>query len=337
MFGDITKAFGRTFLLAHFAPAIIFVVANATLAFWGVIPSIPANYQRLYSDSLGILLLIAAFACALLLALIQTTIIRLYEGYEPSILTIVAVSCLLLSLVAPYGPAPHIAQRALVAVSAISFALLLMYWPLKWLHRLQYWRMRRDINRLPEDGDKRGMKEYWMRRRYAPDPQKVMPTQLGNILRAFESYANHVYGMDSITMWFRLSAVIPKDYRDQIADAESSVYAMLNLSFVLAVVAGEVLVETKNILSPYVWPGPLAILLSYICYRAACSSARRDWGEYVRAAFDLYRLDLLKQLGIETGSQPFWADGERKWWQHAQLMTFYNEPPRGDLRIVPRD
>ncbi len=46
MFGDIAKAFGRTFLLAHFVPATIFVVVNVTLAFWGAIIVVPGFQTR---------------------------------------------------------------------------------------------------------------------------------------------------------------------------------------------------------------------------------------------------------------------------------------------------
>jgi hypothetical protein len=61
----------------------------------------------------------------------------------------------------------------------------------------------------------------------------TLPTGFGNAIRAFESYATVVYGIDTIPAWPRLGAVMSKDYAAATSDAKAEVDFFLNLLFLL--------------------------------------------------------------------------------------------------------
>src|ERR1035441_138725 len=66
--------------------------------------------------------------------------------------------------------------------------------------------------------------------------------------------------------------------------------------------------------------GTIGVLL----YFAACPNAA-NWGEVVRGAFDLYRHDLVRQLGVEVPKAPITLSDERKLWRSIQRVTYYLE------------
>ena len=47
------------------------------------------------------------------------------------------------------------------------------------------------------------------RANWPPRRDLVLPTRFGNVIRAFENYANRVYGPDGIATWPRLFGVLP--------------------------------------------------------------------------------------------------------------------------------
>src|SRR5262249_35598717 len=57
--------------------------------------------------------------------------------------------------------------------------------------------------------------------RYPDAEEYVLPTQFGNIFRALEVYSRVVYGLDAIPAWPRLLAVLPDQFRKQLAEANS--------------------------------------------------------------------------------------------------------------------
>lgn len=73
-------------------------------------------------------------------------------------------------------------------------------------------------------------------------PGRVLPTRLGNVIRAFESYPEHQYRISAIPMWPRLVAVIDKDYASALADQRASFDFMLNATTLCAVCAAALIV-----------------------------------------------------------------------------------------------
>jgi hypothetical protein len=182
-------------------------------------------------------------------------------------------------------------------------------------------------------------------RRFPEKKCDVLPTIFGNILRSFELYSTRVYNADSIHIWPRLLAVVPKDYRELIADARSTVdffVSVVMLANVVAAVTSARLLWRLTIDFPaqaalrshmaiyFHLLGSIffAILIASGCYVVAISAAER-WGDYVKGAFDLYLPTLAQSLGV---SLPDTVLEQRNYWNRwstqFRLYTPAGNPPR---------
>jgi len=142
-------------------------------------------------------------------------------------------------------------------------------------------------------------------------------------IRAFEDYANKIYNIDPITGWPHLTAVIPSSYKEELEKAQVDFNFALNLSFLAIILGFECLFFIgKPNLSRSLVLLICCFTLSYVAYNISCSYARW-WGEYVRSAFDLYRYDLLKQLGIYLPPMPLMLKQEKEIWSRLQEQTFF--------------
>ncbi|MDH6146772.1 MULTISPECIES: hypothetical protein [Paraburkholderia] len=164
----------------------------------------------------------------------------------------------------------------------------------------------------------------------------VLPTAFGNTLRAFEGYSSEVYKVDSIFVWPRLLAVIPKDYQAIIADSRAPVDFLVGLvvlgsftsifTFVRAIdiwladgLAGNYL------LADLFLNAAIAAAIGAIAYRLAILAAR-SWGDVVKSAFDLYLPALAEKLGFvlptsHAAQREFWAAWSTQFRFHAPANT----------------
>jgi hypothetical protein len=157
----------------------------------------------------------------------------------------------------------------------------------------------------------------------------VLPTAFGNAIRAFEVYPRVMYGMEIIDSWPRILAFVPKDFRDLIDDAKAQVDWWINLSFVsfLLLIEFWVVIFYKwkltlnwayiilNILVPLA----LFVGLNWFFLSRATSSAV-SWGDFVKAAFDVYRFRLLKSMSLDV---PKTRDAESELWMNfSQAIAF---------------
>ncbi|HMD96875.1 MAG TPA: hypothetical protein VKM93_06025 [Terriglobia bacterium] len=169
------------------------------------------------------------------------------------------------------------------------------------------------------------------------DAKHVLPTRLGNVIRCFERYTSTAYGIDSIVLWPRLIAKIEPGFAGAIDDAKSSFDFTLNCSF-LSVLTGLFVVAVglsrqSPVLSPasapWLWRAAIFFVLSWTFYKVSIGRAKA-WGDTVRAAFDLYRLDLLKGLGYKQ--QPASYYEERALWQQISAQLLYPDSRDFPLR-----
>lgn len=163
----------------------------------------------------------------------------------------------------------------------------------------------------------------------------VLPTRLGNVIRSFEHYPRRQYRMAAITLWPRLVAKIDKDYAAQIDGAKTNVDFALNcslLSLALALLllfAGlwhPVALSSPSLLAPWLFKVLVFGAASLAFYHSSIDRAS-EWGELVKGAFDLYRGELLKQLGFER--RPAWLGEERELWEAISLQLIYADRPSG--------
>jgi hypothetical protein len=224
-------------------------------------------------------------------------------------------------------------QQVLAAVAAISgiafFAMALGqylsvvvrwyegYWgisrPARWLAglgcRLERRRWQRlDVSKL--DGYTRRYQQFPV---YEVD---VLPTRLGNVLRACETYASDQqrYGMDAVFFWPRLYAVLPDAMRAALMDARIGVEFMLVMSGLASIITALLLVIACG--SGPDWTRWVVVAvgsaaLSYGAYRLAVRAAV-TYAEFVRSSVDVYRRDLLAAIGLAL---PTTLEMERALWR----------------------
>jgi hypothetical protein len=184
-----------------------------------------------------------------------------------------------------------------------------------WLARHSADRHRRRMSALDPEDDVQFECRY---RNYPRRPEDVMPTRLGNILKGAEQYLgdHRRYCLDAVFFWPRLMWVLPETARGDLADARTSLSLLLNISLLAAALAcGSVTALAALQIRPasVFWAAASgAALTSVLAYRSALSIAQ-VYAELVRSAFDLYRGDLLEQLGFAV---PASLGEERELWMN---------------------
>ena len=134
---------------------------------------------------------------------------------------------------------------------------------------------------------------------YAPTGE-VLPTRLGNVLRAAESYPgdDQRWQLDAVFWWPRLYLLLPDSARAQIDETRATLDQMVVLSMLLAAYVPVAVGFGFAGMRPAVWAWCAvgALVVSRLTYLTAVSAAAA-FGELVRCGFDLFRTDLLKHLG----------------------------------------
>lgn len=199
---------------------------------------------------------------------------------------------------------------ALVAVLAHPFSVQRLrflegYWdgspaaPLARIGRIRHRRRRRRLEGIIQ-AKPRTDKELrrWNRASHQldlyPDESKLLPTRLGNVLRAAESKAGQRYGLDTVTIWPRLYPHLPNPLARALHDTRTQLdtYASLCICFLVAGVALAAALLTDG---PWLAVPLAAVAVSWIAYRAATRIAIK-YGEALAVAFDLYRFTMLDGL-----------------------------------------
>jgi hypothetical protein len=160
---------------------------------------------------------------------------------------------------------------------------------------------------------------WQLSRRFPPEGRPLMPTALGNVLRATEARAGAAYGADTVTWWPRLYPQLGERVRAVVDDRRDQLDLVCRLSVTALVSA----VVTAGLLARSGWWLVVPLVLVGLCvvaYRAAVSSAVA-FGEAVSTSFDLHRFDLLTALHLPLPADPaaerllnerlsrFWSQG----------------------------
>ncbi len=139
----------------------------------------------------------------------------------------------------------------------------------------------------------------------------VMPTRLGNALKAGESYGKTQYGLDTVILWPHLTTVAPDKLLDQVDEARAILDAMagsLWLSVVFSVSSW--IVAASNCSGSAAVYGMVAAGSVPLLYFLAVQAA--GWyAKTLRALADLSRLELAKAFNLAL---PAKLDDERELW-----------------------
>jgi hypothetical protein len=168
--------------------------------------------------------------------------------------------------------------------------------------------------------------------RYPINDEQVVPTQLGNAFRAFETYGKTRFNLDSQTLWNELMAVAPKYIQTEYDRARAFVDFFVALIYLdglmgLLTLAIQLSSGFNVALSVY---AALNIASCFLFYRMAILSTSYV-GQTVQALVNLGRVKLAGELGLEI--PPKMAD-EWKMWQRVTVFVYYGGcEPGSDLDI----
>src|ERR1039458_3373217 len=291
-------------ILGAFFPVVLFVTALMLV----VLPITPylqplttvVAQLRLWEDkaSSAIILTAVVLVLSVVLYMLNVPVIRLYEGYPWK------ESWIGNRLASAERKRLNDAQQLRSLIKSLRKEIRLHHLPVPDGDLIEAQRV---LARMAND-------------QYPSGADLVLPTRLGNVIRSFETYPLHQYGLPAIAVWPRLQAVIPTTYAQALDGAQTSFNFMLNCSFLSAVLA--VLLTICGLRWRHPWQADVdhswmawlvvVIVLPRLFYNAAIGQAA-EWGTQVRTAFDLYRGLLLAQLGYEF--KPETPAEERRIWE----------------------
>jgi hypothetical protein len=304
LFGELPKIFGKEFLIGHFLPAAVFFVAAAIAAdlsgSFPVFDLLKKTFveveEKKLAFNLGFTLLLV-WAVATLLLVLNFKLIRVLEGY-----------------------------------GAVNPARLLKWRSLRLFDQLNA-RVDR-ISEKPRISNAELSERRRLRTRLANEfPEQrnlVLPTRFGNVVRAFERYPQIIYNIEAIRSWIRLQAVLPEAYKNSLDAAKTVLDFFVHIWFGSVVIAVAALLRLAYVMSSHIDGGFAWTLLvisgcgafSALLAAKSAQEAAGQWGELVKAAFDLYRGDLCKQLGFEL---PREIERERRMWAPICRTMIYRQ------------
>jgi hypothetical protein len=168
---------------------------------------------------------------------------------------------------------------------------------------------------------------------YPQEDENILPTRLGNILRAAEDHSENHYDIDYLIIWPRLAHMCSERFTEEYEDARAKLEFLLvvsTLAGLFAFAGGTLLLvfEASPLSFTAVVLGGAGI--AWLAYTSAVHAAI-EYGEKMRASIDLYRLDLLQQLRYPAPRSL--AEEQRYWREFGQLFegtdrrTPYASPP----------
>jgi len=218
--------------------------------------------------------------------------------------------------------------------------------------------------RLPLDASARQKEKMVRRRREArgrlngfyPSDSRLLPTSLGNVLRAAEDLAGYRYGLPTITVWPRLYPLLSIGVRSIVDDQRNQldVTIRFSLMFIIATIGSltlyiAILISASRtdlpfyimLNNPLIANSPLGGLeiwislaikywawtlipvstsiLAFLFYRGAINIAF-TYGTALKTAFDLQRFELLKALHL-----PLPTDSVHEKITNENLANFFTE------------
>ncbi|MER5504810.1 hypothetical protein ABT052_05700 [Streptomyces sp. NPDC002766] len=247
----------------------------------------------------------------------------------PSAVVIATVIALLLSGAPQQAPTAEMLSRnaqdlgwtglTLGTVGSLVAGLLLQPLELASIRFLEgYWSARGPLARLGRMGvwlqQRRKSRLAWQARRLQdgaplreqaredltrmPDRRAVLPTMLGNRLRAAEERAGRPYRLDALRTWPRLYYVLSPETLQKLAEYRNQLDTMARFCIAFALAAP----ITAALLALHTWwlMVPLVFgVLSWLAYRSAVHAAT-TYGDAFSAAIDVYRLKLLTEMSVKA-------------------------------------
>ncbi|HQY58250.1 MAG: hypothetical protein KA426_01265 [Nitrospira sp.] len=156
----------------------------------------------------------------------------------------------------------------------------------------------------------------------------IQPTTLGNVVESYNTYPFVRYGMEGEIFWPHLQHHISEPFMKKI-DEQKIIFdfcltmATLGVSYgLLALVFGPLL--WANIVF---WTilGLFAVAFSYVVYYRLAVSVATQYGDLIRASFDLFRHDLLKAFSVKFDPLNLSLSEEKEIWSKLSRLLVYGD------------
>ncbi len=221
--------------------------------------------------------------------------------------------------------APLLSDRALVrllavvitAVVVVSVSALLVerltmpvlralegYWPRLAQklrdRRVEHWQRELEQLKKPPDGESPSPNVGVKLRQFPIRHEEVMPTRIGNIIRAGETRPWHWYGLDTVIVWPQLWLVLPERVRGDVTAARRQLdTAVSSLIWATASCALAVLW----------WPAlVVGLVVAAAIWWWRCPAAATVYATVISAVIDTHRFDLYDALHhprpVGPGTEP---------------------------------
>jgi hypothetical protein len=195
---------------------------------------------------------------------------------------------------------------------------------LKEYGKARHQRILKKLSRAPHGYDTIYYNYPMPTRRYL---EEVMPTRLGNILKNAELYPTDRYQIDAVQVWPRLYGLLPENLVQAMDLSRGGMEHMLLLSSLFAafaLAAGGYLLVVKGewwLFLLCFWGG---LVVAWAAYGSALGNAQL-YGVQFKAAFDLYRNELLRKLRKPL---PATQIEEKQTWQEVCQFLYRDYPQR---------
>jgi len=156
--------------------------------------------------------------------------------------------------------------------------------------------------------------------KYPPTEVLILPTRLGNILRAAEAYPQSRYYADSVALFPRMVSAIDKDYMGHLDAANDQCSFLLNSSLLSTLFSIFAFLASIYIcLFPasgysslaYALAGLATLGIAWFFYNASLLNVSK-YGNLIRSTYDLFRFNLLEKLHLGL---PIDSQEERQLWK----------------------
>jgi len=197
-----------------------------------------------------------------------------------------------------------------------------------WPHRLQEWAVAKQRERKRKTESKvKEAAEGWQQallyeelNRFPVDDSEIVPTALGNAIRASETYAADRFNLDSQNFWSELYSVVPESLQGAYDQARAEIDFFVSLFYMVGAFGASAAMIALGTASFSLLPMAfVAFVLMPVCYRLATASTTY-LNETVRGIVNVGRVGLAASLGL---SLPPTLELEREMWGIVNAFTFY--------------
>jgi hypothetical protein len=164
---------------------------------------------------------------------------------------------------------------------------------------------------------------------YPADETDVMPTRIGNELRAMETYGYSNYRLDSQTLWYDLYGEAPDALRNAIDDSElqadtfvASLYATMGLS--VAMIAGVLWKWSRGETSIKLLVASIVTAALLPVFHRGLLTSIDEWAATVRALVNNGRKVLREKYDLRL---PASIEEEQRMWEALTGFIYYASDP----------